>query len=201
MSRRSQRATLVARQRRQQELENRSAVGRVAGRHRPAVALDDGADDRQAEAAARGRAGRRARGVGLVEAIEDVRQVLGRDARAGVAYRDADLCRRPVQPRSSRRPPSGVWRTALAARFCSACSRRCSSASSSRSSAHGAHERRCCAPRSDGLVALGDPLEQVVDGHRLDRRARSPPPSSRARSSRSPMIASSLWVSWSTMSR
>ncbi len=47
------------------------------------------AHDRQAQASAAGRAGTRA--VGTVEALEDVRQVLGGDAAAGVAHGDLDL--------------------------------------------------------------------------------------------------------------
>ena len=70
----------------QHDLEPRAAAGRARGGHASAVRFDDGLDDRQPQAAAR-RALLRTRGVGLVEPIEDERQVLGRDARAGVGDR------------------------------------------------------------------------------------------------------------------
>ena len=52
----------------------------------PAVALDDGLHDREPEAAA---AGGLARGVHLVEALEDERQVLLGNARTGVTHASA----------------------------------------------------------------------------------------------------------------
>jgi hypothetical protein len=55
--------------------------------HAAAMRFDEFADDREAEAQAAVRPGGRV--VRLPEAIEDVRQQLGRDARARVA--DADL--------------------------------------------------------------------------------------------------------------
>jgi hypothetical protein len=65
---------------RQDDLEHGPVI--IARRDRPAVTLDDRLDDRQAEPAA---AGRLARGVGLVEAIEDQRQVLDRNPGSAVS--------------------------------------------------------------------------------------------------------------------
>src|SRR5262245_11393297 len=65
----------------QANLENGAAI--VARADRAAVPLDDGFHDRKAEATA---AGRLARRVCLVEAIEDQRQMLGGNARSRVAY-------------------------------------------------------------------------------------------------------------------
>src|SRR5688572_4100957 len=73
---------------RQQELERRAAVRRVGGADRAAVPLDDRANDRQAEPAARGARGRGPGLIHLVEAIEDVGQVLRRDAGPVVAHSD-----------------------------------------------------------------------------------------------------------------
>ena len=59
----------------------------AVGLDRPAVLLDEMAHDRQAEAEAAVHAG--VGGVGLGEAIEDVRQEPGLDAGPGVAHLDA----------------------------------------------------------------------------------------------------------------
>src|SRR5215213_3899332 len=72
----------------QAELEYGPYFRGVPGGDRPAVAFDDRADDRQAEAAAGRDGGAGARRVHLVKAIEDARQVLVRDPWAGVADRD-----------------------------------------------------------------------------------------------------------------
>ena len=55
-----------------------------------AVQLDEVAHDREAEAEAAVRA--RGAAVGLAEALEHVRQEVGRDARAGVGDRDLERC-------------------------------------------------------------------------------------------------------------
>jgi hypothetical protein len=80
------------------------------------VPLHDRADDRQAEAAAgRGRERRPGR-VRFVEAIEDVRQVLG--GNAGPLSRTV-ICTREssARARNSMRPPSGVCLMAFDAMF------------------------------------------------------------------------------------
>src|SRR5688572_19576434 len=64
---------------RQHDFEDGAAV--VARGDGAAVPFDDRLDDRQAEAAA---ARRFARGIRLVEAVEDEREMLGRDAGTGV---------------------------------------------------------------------------------------------------------------------
>ena len=103
--------------RRQPDLERRASLGRVGGRHRSAVPLDDRPDDREAESAAGRHSGAGARRVHLVEAIEDARQVLGRNARAGVAHGDADAGRRRAawqrDPSAVRRVTDGVRREVL----------------------------------------------------------------------------------------
>ena len=68
-------------------------------RHLAAHGLDHVLDDRQTEAGPTELA--RATRVDAVEALEDARQVLGGDARAGVGHDEPDT--RPRPPRRSRR--------------------------------------------------------------------------------------------------
>ena len=92
-------------------------ASRLAGdRDRAAVPLDDRLDDREAQPAAAGRPPA-ARVIDLVEPLEHVRQVLGRDAAPRVDHRqlDAGPARAARRDRSCRR--AGVWRSALATRL------------------------------------------------------------------------------------
>ena len=73
------------------EREGRAAAGPARGRHHSAMALDDRFDDRQSKATT-GRVPRTGR-IHLIEPIEDVRQMLGRDARSGIADRHDDAHR------------------------------------------------------------------------------------------------------------
>src|SRR5206468_10579467 len=66
----------------QAEPEHRPTAGRVLGGDRPAVLRGDLADDGEPEAGTRPSARRRA----AEEAVEDVRQLVGRDARPEVAH-------------------------------------------------------------------------------------------------------------------
>ena len=86
------------------------------------MALDDGFDDRQTKATTG--CVPRARRIRLVEPIEYVRQMLRRDARSGIAHRHDDAHRPRTRRSAPPCPPFGVWRSAFAARFCSACSSR-----------------------------------------------------------------------------
>ncbi len=105
---------------------NLSVTGRALARaarrrHRSAMSLDDRLDDRQTEAAA----GRlpRARRIGLVEAIEDVRQMLGAMPEpVSLTVMTTSLVLDAAF--SATLPARGVCRSAFAARFCSACSSR-----------------------------------------------------------------------------
>ena len=83
----------------------------------PAVGLDDPPADAQAQpAAARG-----SRGIHLVEPLEDMRQVLGRDADPGVAHPEHRPCRRRPSTRTVTEPPGSVNRIALSSRFVTSC--------------------------------------------------------------------------------
>ena len=98
------------------------AAGPARGSHHSAMALDDRFHDRQPKPAA-GRVPRTGR-IRLIEPVEYVRQMLRRDARTGIADRHDDCHRPRYAAFSATRPPFGVWRSAFAARFCSACSSR-----------------------------------------------------------------------------
>ena len=91
--------------------------GAFAARTSPPWRTTIARDDREPEPAARRHAGAGARGVGLVEPIEDVRQVLGRNARAGIGHRDADAIAVRLgeqrDPAAVRRVPDGVGRHVL----------------------------------------------------------------------------------------
>ena len=86
-------------------------MGRASHRDCPAVPLDDRLDDGEAEAAAFGAGG--ARRVHLVEAIEDVRQMLGWDAGAGIADRKNEFGAH--EPRLQRDAAAGAH---VAERIC-----------------------------------------------------------------------------------
>ena len=75
---------------------------RRAAAHVPAVALGDLLDDRQAEPGARPLAGVR----GAEEAVEDVRQLVGRDARAVIADRELAAAQRRPPPSP---PAASTW--------------------------------------------------------------------------------------------
>src|SRR5439155_13066258 len=81
---------------RQPHGERRAQVRpRALGLHVAAVQLDQMTNDREPESQTA--VGTRARAVGLPEAIEDVRQELGRDAAAGVAHAKLRLGARPLE--------------------------------------------------------------------------------------------------------
>ena len=85
------------------------------------------------------------------------------------------------------RPPRGVWRDAFATRFCSTCSSRL--ASPSTSCASGAMSRASSTPRSRNAASWRSATRS--NSHAtgtVSRWSAMPPPSSRARSSRSPTI-------------
>ena len=92
---------------RQVDHEARPALGPVGDRDPAAVAVDDPGRDGEAQP---GPAARRARGA--LEPLEDVRQVLGPDARAVVLDDERGAARRPPgrRPRPGRRSGCGGWR-------------------------------------------------------------------------------------------
>src|SRR3954464_15478106 len=73
-------------------MERGAAPNRAAGPDAPALHLNQPLDDRQAQPAAAGLAG--ARLVGAVEALEDLRQLIGWDARASGGDLEHDQGRR-----------------------------------------------------------------------------------------------------------
>ena len=116
--------------RRQLEPDARPALRPVLGADSAAMSLHEGADDREAEAARSGAS--IPRWVGLIQAIEDPRQILGGNPCAGVLDRDAN--HRPVRrPTISTTPPPGVCRSALSVRAARTCARRPASASTAQS--------------------------------------------------------------------
>jgi hypothetical protein len=92
--------------------------------HRPAVRLDEVADDGEPEPepAVLARVGR----VGLVEALEDVGQRVGADADAGVPHHYPRARLRLLQPHLDA-PPAGVNLTALERRLVTTCCKRAGS--------------------------------------------------------------------------
>src|SRR5262245_55105528 len=78
--------------RRQRYVEGRAAADCAGSPDPSALHLDQPLDDRQAQAASAGLAG--AGLVGTVEALEDPRQLVGRDAGAGVRNLEDDEGRR-----------------------------------------------------------------------------------------------------------
>ena len=90
----------------------------------------------------------------------------------GPVSRTVTLRRRP--PSSSAAsvslPPSGVCRSALAARFCSACSRRLPVGPHREIGRLHVDVERDVAFADRRPVAIGDPAEQLADRHVLDRQ-------------------------------
>src|SRR3954452_14970481 len=72
------------------QLEHRPAAGRVQGVHVAAMTLDDRLHDRQTESAAGWNARSRARSVRFVKAIEELRQVFRRSARANIDHENPE---------------------------------------------------------------------------------------------------------------
>ena len=136
---------------------------RALDRDVAAVQLDDALDDRQAQAAAALAGGRRDRRAALVEAVEQLRQVGRRDARAVVGDAHLDARRRAPRRPSVTRAPRGQNLSALSTRLATARSN-----SSTSSAAHGrlpSRRRRVgCAARTPWLRgALGEAQRDVVE--------------------------------------
>ena len=99
---------------RQMHGDRRPAPGLRADLNFAVVVGDDAMDDRQAEAAALDEA--------AVKRLEQAVELLGRNADAFVAHRDHDAVRAAVDRASRRRrPPFGIARSPLVARFQTIC--------------------------------------------------------------------------------
>ena len=133
------------------------------------------------------------RRVRLVEAIEDVRQVLRRDARGAFVLdrqRDAAVDRRCAASRSvaaARRVADGVGGQILQRLLEPIAIAGDRAPRPARSTVASVTPRRC----ARALVPRGDAVEQLRRPARRSICSVPPPPSSRARSSRSPIIRSS----------
>ena len=157
--------------RRQNDVESCATAGGADAATRSAVPFDDRLDDGKTQAAAGEPDG--AGLIDLVEAVEHQRQVFGRNARAGILDAQPHAGRRARDAVTATRPPSGVWRTALATRFCSGLLEPPAIAAHALGARLDRRRHRDAALAGDDAVAFGDPLEQPRHGHLdgLDRDA------------------------------